>query len=122
AVGDLEVGAVLPGLGVGVLGVLLARVGRAVAELPSVLERRLAALGVRLELDRERRLALLGLAVGPREQRRFLGLLTLTARDRRRRATRGGGRRRGRRWRGYGGRCLRRLALATAPTTPWEPE
>src|SRR6266566_3854925 len=43
AVGDGEVRAVLPRLRVGVLRVRLVRVGRVVAELPGVLERRRAA-------------------------------------------------------------------------------
>src|SRR5437773_1542470 len=98
AVGDGEVRAVLPRLRVGVLRVRLVRVGRVVAELPGVLERRRAALDVGLELDGERRRPILGRAVGPGEERRGLLLALTRGRGRRgrrlRRSDRGGGRRR----------------------------
>src|SRR5439155_934324 len=76
AIGDAQIRAVLAWLVVGVFRGRLARVGRTVAELPGVLERRLAACGVRLELHRERRLPLLGVGIGPGQQRgrRLLGL------------------------------------------------
>src|SRR5262249_37685909 len=114
AVLDVEVGLVLARLLVGVLRIGLVRIGGAVAELPRVLQRRLAAFGVRLELDGERRLAFLGAAVGPREERALLLLALLAAghaggrtacrrrRDRRRRRGSGSCRLRQRR-RGRGG-------------------
>src|SRR5438094_17220 len=98
AVGDGEVRAVLPRLRVGVLRVRLVRVGRVVAELPGVLERRRAALDVGLELHGERRRPVLGRAVGPGEEWRGLLLALTRGRGRRgrrlRRSDRGGGRRR----------------------------
>src|SRR5207253_418805 len=98
AVGDGEVRAVLPRLRVGVLRVRLVRVGRVVAELPGVLERRRAALDVGLELDGERRRPILGRAVGPGEEWRGLLLALTRGRGRRgrrlRRSDRGGGVRR----------------------------
>src|SRR5262249_52457806 len=96
----LEVGAILPGLLVRVLGIRLGGVGGAVAELPEVGQRGRAALDVGLELDGEGRLALVGVRVGPREKRgsQILVLLGL-------RPGRGGGRRGGcRGGRGGGGR------------------
>ena len=67
-----EIGPVLAGFLEGVLGVRLLGVCGAVAERPLVLERRLPALGVGLELHLERRLPVLGLGVRPGEERRGL--------------------------------------------------
>src|SRR5439155_938868 len=84
---SLAIGPVLAGFLEGVLGIRLFGVRGAVAERPLVLERRLATLGVGLELHLERRLPVLGLGVSPGEERR--GLLALSRRGGRRAASRG---------------------------------